>query len=212
MEIKFVALTQWPGTPTVKHRRQRARFDSAWSTTMEDLQRELRMLQAKNIVIQLDCDAKEIRRDGLPRADAKVRGPGVVLSFESEKGSLSFPCDRFHDWQDNVRAIALALQALRAVDRYGVTQRAEQYRGWAALPSANEHGGFLKTRGDAANWLISQAGVTGFTSFELLQGHTDALKTVRARAAAVCHPDKHGGDHKFWNVFQRACELLGIKV
>lgn len=55
---------------------------------------------------------------------------------------LSYPCDSCDNWQHNVRSIALALQALRAVDRYGVTRRAEQYRGWGKLPAPGEMIGF----------------------------------------------------------------------
>lgn len=43
------------------------------------------------------------------------------------RGHLSYPCDTFTTLQDNLRVIALALEALRMVDRYGVTRRGEQY-------------------------------------------------------------------------------------
>src|SRR6266511_2967713 len=116
--ITFRPIQQRPGAPT--RRRQRSQFSAKWSQTMELLDRELFHVRARNVVMQLDCDEREIRRDGIPRADARTRGPGVILSFDSPKGSLSFPCDRYTDWQDNVRAIALSLEALRSVDRHGV--------------------------------------------------------------------------------------------
>lgn len=37
------------------------------------------------------------------------------------------------DWQINLRAIALGLEALRKLDRYGITSRGEQYTGWRAI-------------------------------------------------------------------------------
>jgi len=47
------------------------------------------------------------------------------------------PCDSFRDWEANLRAIALSLEHLRAVDRYGVTtEEEEQYTGWLRLPAA----------------------------------------------------------------------------
>ena len=80
----------------------------------------------------------DLRLDGLPRADRRARTPGVVLSFEATavpgRPKLRYEVGTFTDWQDNLRAIALGLQALRAVDRYGVTKRGEQYAGWRALP------------------------------------------------------------------------------
>jgi hypothetical protein len=61
----------------------------------------------------------------------------VVLSFTATrvpgKPQLRYEVSTYTDWQDNVRGIALGLHALRAVDRYGVTKRGEQYAGWKAL-------------------------------------------------------------------------------
>jgi hypothetical protein len=45
---------------------------------------------------------------------------------------LVFATDAYEDWQHNVRAIALTLEALRAVDRYGTTG-GRQYAGFRQL-------------------------------------------------------------------------------
>ena len=95
----------------------------------------------------------------------------MILSLTgSTQGDLRYPAHRFHGWQDNVRAIALALEALRKVDRYGITQRGEQYAGWKQLP-APDTGAPSAQRGA-----------------ELVREHG----SVRAALAAT-HPD-HGGD------------------
>lgn len=61
---------------------------------------------------------RDLRVDGLPRADRKPDGPAVVLSFKAVGvfGSpfLRYEVGTFADWQDNVRAIALGLEALQA--------------------------------------------------------------------------------------------------
>lgn len=193
---RFVPLVTWPGVRTKNS--QRSRFDSSYRQTMELLERELRHLQARHVVIQLDCDEREIRRDGLPRADARVRGPGVVLSFESSKGAISFPCDTYLDWQDNLRAIALALEALRAVDRYGVTQNGEQYRGWTALPDRTAAAPF-QTREEAIAWIYAQAELPRREPFD----------KARRLAASRCHPDRNGGKTGPWVLYQRALALCG---
>jgi hypothetical protein len=59
----------------------------------------------------------------------------VTVAFDSKHGSLKYTADKFATWQENLRAIALGLEALRKVDRYGVTTRGEQYTGWKALPA-----------------------------------------------------------------------------
>lgn len=128
-------IDQWPGEPT--RQRQPSAFTAKWSNTLDILERELRELRAKDVVIQADVQPHQLRNDGMLRAEARPASPKVILSFESKHGPLSYPCDRFHDWQDNVRAIALALEALRKVDRYGVTRKAEQYKGWSKLPPPN---------------------------------------------------------------------------
>lgn len=106
-------IVQWPGEPTPWSRRQSAPFRSSWSSTLEVLERELRVISAKARVLQVDIAERYFRIDGYPRADARSNGPGVILTFDAFGGSLSYPCDTFDDWQDNVRAIALALEALR---------------------------------------------------------------------------------------------------
>jgi hypothetical protein len=71
--------------------------------------------------------------------NAKVGFPGVRIAFESKYGPLTYATDEFVTrparLADQRPRIALALQALRAVDRYGVTKRGEQYTGWKALPA-----------------------------------------------------------------------------
>ena len=103
---------------------------------MNLLKHELERLQASNVVIEMDLTEVDIRRDGLPRNNARPTTPRVCLSMDSPYGPLRYPCDTFLSWQDNVRGIALALEALRKVDRYGVTKRGEQYTGWKALPAS----------------------------------------------------------------------------
>ncbi len=45
---------------------------------------------------------------------------------------LVYATDACEFWQHNVRSIALGLEALRAVDRYGISRRGEQYAGFRA--------------------------------------------------------------------------------
>lgn len=102
---------------------------------MKLLDSELRHLKATGVVMLMALADYEIRNDGRPRADAKPRHPGVILSFTTPNGAMQFPCDRFDYWADNIRAIALGLEALRKVERYGIAPRSEQYTGWKALPA-----------------------------------------------------------------------------
>lgn len=193
LEYQFRPLTKFPVEKTAK--RKRSQFSAEWRKTLLELEVELRALQARNVVFQVDVIEGDLRRDGMLRADAKVRSPAVVLSFDSKHGPLSYPCDQFSEWQDNVRAIALSLKALRAVDRYGVTRRAEQYTGWAALPDKSG----MQSRDDALRVIWSIA--------ERIAGEPidDAIR----RAELLTHPDRGGNRQDFERVQQARKVLLG---
>ena len=114
-----------------------APFKAPWPRTVALLAKELSMHGASSVVLEVDLREQDIRQDGLPRADRNARSPGIVLSFKANAVSgapeLRYEVATFTDWKDNVRAVALGLEALRAVDRYGVTRRGEQYAGWKQL-------------------------------------------------------------------------------
>jgi hypothetical protein len=197
----FRPLVAWPGAQTPSHQRRRSLFDSTWGQTLDLLKRELDHLRAKDIVISLDVDEKDITRDNTPRSTARPRSPGVVLSF-SRPGQydpiaratgdalpLSFPCDTFDQWEDNVRAIALSLEALRKVDRYGVTKRNEQYAGFRQLPASTAP---TMTTQQAAEFV---SGLSRFSAEKVLRDKTAARDAVR-QAVNNTHPDKPGGSHE----------------
>jgi hypothetical protein len=163
---------------------------TAMGDTLEVLERELRMLRAKNTELLMALRPEDFRMDGKPRASASPEHPGVVLSFDSKHGHLSYPCDTFTTWQANLRAIAFALEALRKVDRYGVTSHGEQYRGFLALEATAMPSGFTTADG-AAEWLNDEFGEPGtvHTYSELLR-----------RAQRATHPDMGGDPARFQRV------------
>lgn len=128
-------LSGWDG-PRTPHpdRRSRYAFRASWADTLALLERELRYLDARDLVLEADFREQDLRLDGMPRSNAREPiDPGVRLSFESKHGPLIYQCDSVDHWKANVRSIALGLEALRAVDRYGITRRAQQYAGWRQI-------------------------------------------------------------------------------
>jgi hypothetical protein len=144
--------------------------------------------------------------DGMLYAGAKLRSAGIILSFDSKHGPLSYPCDKYSKWQANLRAIALSLEALRAVDRYGVTRRAEQYKGWAKLGGPAAPVAFPTTH-DAALFIAQHS--TGPRSLpgDILQS-ADHFRAQYREAAARLHPDRNGGDESAFKRLQQAKEIL----
>lgn len=150
-------ITVWPGKLAVPYTRQRARFNTRWSETLMLLDRELRHLGARDLVFFMAYRPGDIRLDGQPRATARPDHPGVIVAFQSRYGPLQYATDTYLDWQDNVRAIALGLEALRKVDRYGISKRGEQYTGYRALTAAP--GDDIATVEDAMAWVAKFGGV-----------------------------------------------------
>lgn len=195
--------------PETGDRARSARFKASWQSTLDLLGREVEMLDAGLVVIQVDADASDVRRDGVLRAHAKVGFPGVKVSFDSRHGPLTYATDAYDrwyggdppGWQANVRAIALALESLRAVDRYGVTRSGEQYRGWTAIAAAS--GEFDMTRDQAALLL---SGDVAYTAEQILADREIAKRAYRA-AAAKHHPDR-GGNTELFRRLTAARDLL----
>lgn len=131
LEATFRPIDRWPGDRTVYPKR--SQFKASEGDTMYLLKRELEYLDATNIVVQVALREDQIRLDGWPRSGVTPSHPGVIVAFDSKFGPLKYATDAFDRYRDNLRAIALGLEALRKVDRYGITKRGEQYTGWKAL-------------------------------------------------------------------------------
>jgi len=144
-------------TPATQ-RRSRYTFSTPFSQTESLLRRELEHLGAKDVVLQLAVAEADLRLDGTFRASARIVHPGVKIAFDSKHGPLTYATDSCELWQHNVRSIALGLEALRAVDRYGVTRRGEQYTGWKALPAGSGTSPSHMTRTEAARVLSEISG------------------------------------------------------
>jgi hypothetical protein len=141
MEFRFRPIQDWPPEFTTEGDRKPSPFRASYGDTLALLTRELWHLGADSAVIEIAVTEGDIRLDGLPRAGARPEHPGVIVSFDSVHGPLRYGTDAFgvwvDDWQANLRAIALGLEALRKVDRYGIGGRGEQYQGWKALPAGD---------------------------------------------------------------------------
>jgi hypothetical protein len=195
IDLRFVPIEKWPGEPR-KHPRAGG-FRATYSDTLDRLEYELDALKAKHTIIEAYFHRSEIRNDGWPVSNARPSKAGVVLSFTGKTGELSFPCDTYTDWQHNLRAIALALEALRAVDRYGVTQRAEQYKGWAKLPPAADQ----MPAKEALAFVAIHSGIQ--------PRDTDSFAQAYRAAARKLHPDNsETGNNGQFVMLQQAKEAV----
>lgn len=154
MTVVYRAIPVWPHEQAVG--RTGSPFRNSYEDTISVLEYEVFRLQPRmtagrytelgvaQVIIGAGYRDGDIRKDGAPRADARAPyHPGVEVSFDSVYGRLTYATDMYSDWRANVRAIALGLEALRAVARYGVAKRGQQYAGFALLsagPGREERG------------------------------------------------------------------------
>lgn len=210
MDVRFRSIPTWPYESTPAYnRKSRYTFKASLSATLDLLDRELHYLGAKDITIECGLSPSDIRLDGWPRSNARTpMHPGVALHFDTRSyGHLRYATDVFETWESNLRAIALGLEALRKVDRYGITKGGEQYRGFGELPPGQiAMGPASMSLEEAESFLIAWAEKGGvyLDSDDLYGGHLDSA--YRA-AAKFLHPD-HGGDAEDFHRLQEAKRLL----
>lgn len=205
----FRPIERWP-VPFTKTRR-RSPFSASYGKTLKDLDREVEHLGVRQAVIQAAVSLSDIRNDGFLYAGARPAHPGIILAFESKKtGPMSMPCDTFIDWQDNLRGISLSLTALRAIDRYGVTQRAEQYRGWSQLPPPGGLATPPPMTVEAAARAVAGMYAPGLAdAFQAIMREPLIYRQAYRDAAKRWHPDANGGTQRAeWNTLQQAASVL----
>lgn len=199
----------WIGT---KGRRP-SQFKVDWPTIENSLLYEIEALKGRDVVLQLDVLPKDLRLNGTLRANARPSSGAIVVAFETPKhGQLVYRCDRFTSpwadagpsWQHNARAIALTLEALRAVDRWGSTNGA-QYVGSKAIgsgPATALGSGLSMSPAEAIDTLVGYADWAGWPVDPSEQ------RNLIRDARQITHPDRNGGSRFAWDEVETAIDVL----
>lgn len=189
----------WPGELTKF--RQPDQFQSTLGKTSGRLSFELEKIGATNPRLRVAVERFQITVDGSRlKAGQQPWHPGVVLVFDTKQGEQVYPADQYLRWQANLHAIALTLEALRALDRWGVTH-GQQYRGFLAIepPRAASALPFTDYAG-ARDWLLKLPAV------QSMPASSSARDIVRA-AQRSTHPDL-GGDPDLFRIVNAAADYL----
>lgn len=127
----------WPtGRPRTKYP-EVSRFDALLGASIKDVQREVALLGGTDLIISSNLPT---RRDGVPYANsAQPDDRGVAVYFTLKKRPMCFACDRWRKVEENMRAIAKTIDALRGIERWGSGQMVEQaFTGFLSLPSPEQ--------------------------------------------------------------------------
>lgn len=189
---------QWPGgwKRTQPRHRLRSRFgfrgsgQVSFANARRDVLLELERLGAANVVITSDLPT---RGDGLPYANGRADDAGIAVWFVLRKQERVFACDKWRSHAENLLAIALSIEAMRGLERWGagdVVTRA--FSGFAALPA----GGDTSVEQEPALVVRSWQEVFEVGALVDVVSQADLLAIVKARhrdKIKQCHPDL-GGD------------------
>jgi len=187
--------------PKLHKSRKRAQFRATLEKTFDALEYELNRLQAKEILIEAGFKNSDIRNNGWPRGGAKPEHPAIVLHFTSKGKALSFPSDAHETYHQNLHAVALTLEALRAVDRHGVSKGEEQYTGFAQLAAPGES--------ESLAWAaktVAELSQHYSTAERIIAKDGDYIGAFRA-AVRIVHPDVGGKREDFDKLIQAASLL-----
>ena len=187
MEINIEAYPlHWPlGYPrTEKPKASRFSDIMTIAEARNSLLHELRLLGATNTIISTNIPVK---KDGFLYASAKKTGDnGVAVYFNLKDEPRVLACDKWVRLQDNLHALKLTIDALRGLDRWGVSDMISRaFAGFKALP---EHG-------------------SGKTWYEVLEidhfSTVDEIQQAFRKKIKQVHPDV-GGSLEEMNVVTEA--------
>jgi hypothetical protein len=160
----------------------------------KELHAEFGRLGASRVVI---TSMLPTRHDGLPYSDGRVdkSDPGIAVWCVLEGHERVFACDRWLTPGENMRAIALSIEAMRGLSRWGMADAKEKaFAGFAALPAGSgETVNAAPVKPPKRPW--REVFALGPLGEKGVLGNSDLLAIVKQRyreRVAAAHPDRGG--------------------
>ncbi|QHV99199.1 J domain-containing protein [Spirosoma endbachense] len=179
---------QWPASYPRTGYRKPSRFGRSLADSRDDLLEQIRRLGGTQVVISSNA---KLRNDGLPYSkQPAVNDPGVAVYFLYEGEQVVFACDKWLDIGDNIRALGLAIEAIRGLERWGVSQMLKRtFTGFKALAEPATH---------KEEW---------WSVLEVPESASpDEIRKAYIKLAQRHHPDKGGKADQFQKI-QNAYEV-----
>lgn len=188
-----------PRTPSYK--RKRSQFQVNFAKARDELLVELSRLEASKIVISSNVP---LRKDGLPYASFREPDDsGVAVYFRSFQKNYALSCDRWDRVKDNFRAIGCHINALRGIERWGVSSIEEIFQPFL-LPTASPTSTYKQNeKDDTFSLWWSVLNVSPNASVK-------EIKCAYKKLSLTYHPDA-GGNRDKWEQLSKAYqEALNI--
>lgn len=176
---------------TPGYKKKNSQFKNTLGAARDFLKDEVRRLGGKNLIISTNIPVKN---NGDLYADFgryKIEDPGVAIYFDWNEKHILMCCDQYFKVWENITALAKAIEAIRGLERWGVSEFLERaFTGFKALP---EH-----TEMEKSIWEILD-----------LPGKPGSIERVMhayRKQSMICHPDKPTGSHEAFTKLQHAYE------
>jgi len=113
---------------------ERSRFKTGFQDARNKLSAEIARMGGSKVVISTNVP---LRNDGFPRANAPdPKDAGVAVYFKYKGKDMVFACDKYHYTRENIYAIAMTIDALRGIERWGASDMMERaFAGFQGLPA-----------------------------------------------------------------------------
>lgn len=187
----------WPDGVRRSQSRIRSAFKANGKTVYRvrtKLREEVKRMNGKDLIISTN---QRTKNDGEPVANAKEpEDTGVAVYFDLGYRTVCLACDRWYKLWENLYSIAMTIEAMRAVDRWGVSDLLDRmFTGFTALTDDAGKGwaAILQVSGDA-------------TEGEIKSAYRERMKEA--------HPDAGGSTEKAAEInaaYQQAMEDIGKK-
>lgn len=128
---------QWPPSwPRSKYKEYSRFGELTINIGKNEIIHELGLMNASKIIISTNL---KLKNDGLPYSNQKPpKDIGVAVYFKLKGKSQCIPCDRWQRIEENMRAIAKTINALRGIGRWGAENMVEAaFTGFKSLQEGN---------------------------------------------------------------------------
>jgi len=172
---------QWPKAWPKTEIKQDSRFRQTLSAALNKLKDECKRLGGKELVLS----------SNYVLGTEHPKESGVVAYFNLDQKPIAIPCDRWRAVEDNVYAIAMTIEAMRGMERWGAKHMiTAMFSGFKSLPE--------KSGGKNPHAILG---------LSMLNPTAEQITAAYKQKAKTAHPDA-GGSAEAWAELRDAHDLL----